>query len=201
HTPENYPEAGLSDHNFCRNPGQQQPTAWCYTVNPETILEMCNVTHPGENCGAYEKTNDADYRGSVNITITGKSCQKWTSQTPHQHAITPANFPDTGLGDHNFCRNPDQELTVWCYTTDPESRFELCDIDRPEDNDFETPPTTGEIPTNFTRYGNVSTALPVTPIEFVMKTDTQRLSNQQTLIPNMETAKSLQQKLVFCVFY
>lgn len=27
----------------------------------------------------------------------------------------------------NFCRNPDGEDTIWCYTTDPDTRWELCD--------------------------------------------------------------------------
>ena len=31
-------------------------------------------------------------------------------------------------GEHNYCRNPDGEPTAWCYTTDPASRWELCDV-------------------------------------------------------------------------
>ena len=33
-----------------------------------------------------------------------------------------------GLGDHNYCRNPDGEPKPWCYTTDPNVRFEFCDV-------------------------------------------------------------------------
>lgn len=30
----------------------------------------------------------------------------------------------------NFCRNPDNEARLWCYTTDPdrEHRFEYCNV-------------------------------------------------------------------------
>jgi len=33
-----------------------------------------------------------------------------------------------GLGDHNYCRNPDGEKTIWCYTTDVSKRWEYCDV-------------------------------------------------------------------------
>ncbi|XP_078617867.1 fibrocystin-L-like isoform X2 [Branchiostoma floridae x Branchiostoma japonicum] len=67
------------------------------------------------------------YRGTVSVTNTGKTCQRWDSQTPHEHSRTPANNPSSGL-EENYCRNPDNEPGVWCYTTDPNSRWEPCDV-------------------------------------------------------------------------
>ena len=33
--------------------------------------------------------------------------------------------------ESNFCRNPDGEKTIWCYTIDPKVRWEYCDeLDR-----------------------------------------------------------------------
>ena len=71
------------------------------------------------------------YRGEVSVTSSGKSCQYWMSQSPHSHDYNdPATFPDSTLTEAaNFCRTPDQGDSVpWCYTTDPDSRWETCDI-------------------------------------------------------------------------
>merc|ERR1712107_385864 len=64
---------------------------------------------------------DAYYRGCQTVTRSGKICQRWDSQTPHQHS-----YPDSGL-DANYCRNRDGGDTIWCYTTDPAKRWEYCD--------------------------------------------------------------------------
>uniref|UniRef100_A0A3B4B903 Kringle domain-containing protein n=1 Tax=Periophthalmus magnuspinnatus TaxID=409849 RepID=A0A3B4B903_9GOBI len=72
------------------------------------------------------------YRGTVAVTESGKTCQSWSSQTPHKHNRTPDNYPCKGtdkLGlDNNYCRNPDNERQPWCYTTDPETRWEYCSV-------------------------------------------------------------------------
>ena len=60
-----------------------------------------------------------NFAGTVSETKSGKTCQKWTSQDPHNH--------DNVIGDHNYCRNPDSGEGPWCYTTDPNSRWEYCD--------------------------------------------------------------------------
>lgn len=80
----------------------------------------------------FSDTNARDYRGTVSTTITGKTCQKWTSQEPHAHDRTPVIYPGTGLGGHNYCRNPDNiPEGAWCYTIDEGSRWEYCNIGFP----------------------------------------------------------------------
>ena len=53
------------------------------------------------------------YRGRQTTTRSGKECMKWTVQSPHSHTRTPARYPNLGLGDHNYCRNPDKADTIW----------------------------------------------------------------------------------------
>ena len=56
----------------------------------------------------------ADYAGTVATTRTGRQCQQWASDWPHQH-----RWQDLPA---NHCRNPDADTAPWCYTTDPAVR-------------------------------------------------------------------------------
>merc|ERR1711957_644091 len=79
-----------------------------------------------QTCGTAAQ-KQADYRGAISVTATGKTCQFWSSQTPHAQATETA-FPDKGVGDHNHCRNPDNGDETWCYTTDLETEWEYCQV-------------------------------------------------------------------------
>jgi len=71
----------------------------------------------------------SDYRGPVSHTKSGLTCQSWSSQTPHPHPNGPQEFPLAGLADNNHCRNPDEDSGgAWCYTTDPDVRYQYCDV-------------------------------------------------------------------------
>jgi len=61
------------------------------------------------------------------MTVSGNKCQAWTSQFPHEHETTPELLPNKGLGKHAYCRNPDGEDTIWCYTIDSDKRWESCE--------------------------------------------------------------------------
>ncbi|XP_798048.3 plasminogen-like [Strongylocentrotus purpuratus] len=128
-TPANYPNAGL-DNNYCRNLDMRF-TAWCFTTNPGTRWDFCAVGYLDPKCQAtpacQEDPTGVNYRGNLSQTINNHTCQAWTSQDPHEHANTPADFPNAGL-DENYCRNPNIENTAWCYTTDPETRWEYCAV-------------------------------------------------------------------------
>ena len=71
------------------------------------------------------------YRGNVNITRSGRTCQAWNSQCPHRHWRIPQDVSDR-LNDFNMCRNPDSSAPdgPWCYTTDPNVRWEYCNVSK-----------------------------------------------------------------------
>jgi len=129
-TTGNYPSSGL-DANYCRNPDGSLG-AWCYVADGSSRWEYCDV--PTSSCSELAPEykcsgtgNQADYRGTIARTVSGKTCQAWESQTPFSHTRTAANYPNSGLWS-NYCRNPDGFTSAWCYTTDPSTRWELCDV-------------------------------------------------------------------------
>ncbi|XP_070543788.1 zinc metalloproteinase nas-6-like [Ptychodera flava] len=94
---------------------------------------------PGDG-ECYIDTMARDYRGEVSKTKDGKTCQNWFSLSPHQHPYTgqqndELRLANLGLGNHNWCRNPDDDSEgAWCFTTDPDVRYGYCDIGSTEEN-------------------------------------------------------------------
>lgn len=79
----------------------------------------------GSGSGESMSGNGADYRGVQTLTRTGKTCQAWNSQAPHAHSYTNATYPIADLMS-NYCRNPANASSIWCYTTDPDKIWDLC---------------------------------------------------------------------------
>jgi len=83
---------------------------------------------PGTCNEQMQGKNSTNYRGCQDKTMSGRTCQKWNLQSPHKHPYTEEKYPDAGLGNHNYCRNPKAEKeTIWCWTTDPEVPWEQCE--------------------------------------------------------------------------
>ena len=81
----------------------------------------------------------ASYLGKTNVTTSGRTCQVWAASHPHEHDYTY-------VGEHNYCRNPyDDPLGVYCYTTDPDKRWEYCSVPKC------APPTTTIAPRKMTK--------------------------------------------------
>ena len=60
--------------------------------------------------GSQEECQEGDplgvsYSGRMNVTASGRTCQVWAAQQPDGYS-----------------------LGVWCYTTDPDKRWELCSV-------------------------------------------------------------------------
>ncbi|XP_011889118.1 PREDICTED: hepatocyte growth factor-like protein isoform X2 [Cercocebus atys] len=115
------------EENFCRNPDGDPGGPWCYTTNPAVRFQSCGIKSCREAACVW--CNGEDYRGAVDRTESGRECQRWDLQHPHQHPFEPGKFLDQGLDD-NYCRNPDGSERPWCYTTDPQLEREFCDLPR-----------------------------------------------------------------------
>ena len=77
----------------------------------ETILsDACKDL----GCRETMTGNGQDYLGCQYQTNSGYMCQNWLEQSPQSHSYIPEWYPDGHLGDHNFCRNPDGDSTIWC---------------------------------------------------------------------------------------
>jgi len=69
------------------------------------------------------------WKGNVSHTWSGRKCQAWVSDFPHEHGYHKARFIDgSELAAQNFCRDPRDEGQPWCYTVDPSVRWEFCAI-------------------------------------------------------------------------
>merc|ERR1719258_442814 len=63
------------------------------------------------------------------MTSSGRTCQNWLKDKPHNINIPTSTT--TGIGNHNYCRNPDgSEGKPWCYTMDPspDHKKETCEV-------------------------------------------------------------------------
>ncbi|XP_077571482.1 phosphoinositide-3-kinase-interacting protein 1-like [Stigmatopora nigra] len=59
------------------------------------------------------ESNGEGYRGVQQSSSSGLTCLMWTN-------ISTQYDPLTGVGDHNYCRNPDSSNRPWCYITGPD---------------------------------------------------------------------------------
>ena len=84
----------------------------------------CDETLTGE---AGDEDFGTEYIGCQQETVSGLTCQNWETNWPHSHSFNALSAPDAHLGNHNHCRNPDKDPNgIWCYTTDPSTRWEYC---------------------------------------------------------------------------
>ncbi|XP_048765333.2 uncharacterized protein LOC125673095 isoform X4 [Ostrea edulis] len=87
-----------------------------------TLFSILFYIAPGKSRMTDCRLPGVLYRGYRNMTESGRSCQKWQTQTPHAH-----NYDVFRLAQENYCRNFDRE-EPWCFTIDPNVRWERCGV-------------------------------------------------------------------------
>jgi len=118
-------DAGLDDAEFTKMIAylKKKSADALIPKNPDKFDTGCYLEeHPlmGDDFGI-------SYRGLVTSTESGRTCQNWLDQHPHKIDIKPSK--ENGLGNHNFCRNPDESFKKpWCFTMDPTVEKEECEI-------------------------------------------------------------------------
>ncbi|KAM9393021.1 tissue-type plasminogen activator isoform 1-T2 [Pholidichthys leucotaenia] len=71
------------------------------------------------------------YRGTWSISQSGAECINWnaTSLRGRRFTARKADANSLGLGNHNFCRNPDGDSAPWCYIyRGTQVVWELCSL-------------------------------------------------------------------------
>lgn len=114
-------------------PGTQLVARFDTSVHdpPDAVWKYCGDVHAliPNNHVCFEQFSIWDkgksYRGCQQRTLSGRLCQRWDSQRPHVHRRTPGRYPSAGL-KNDYCRNPDGEISIWCYTQDRAKRWEFC---------------------------------------------------------------------------
>ncbi|XP_071078829.1 plasminogen-like [Haliotis cracherodii] len=132
----------------------QSESSWLYTESvkiPKTLAGVCanHMCQREEQCRplggvatcikvnrCYNMVNGrAEYDGTLSTTRSGYSCQRWDDHTTHSHLNNGDDSSHFSADDSleeaaNYCRTPttDGEIYPWCYTTDPNKRWEFCDL-------------------------------------------------------------------------
>jgi hypothetical protein len=110
------------------------PARYLFVATNQEYLTICELYAYGsvvDTTQCRTTVMGLEYTGTISVTSSGKTCQQWTQQSPHTHSMTdPAKFPDESIeAASNYCRNPSYYGSgPWCYTTDPGTRWELCNV-------------------------------------------------------------------------
>ncbi|KAI1901130.1 hypothetical protein AGOR_G00057030 [Albula goreensis] len=123
---------GLGNHNYCRNP-DNDTMPWCYVYKGVQIVwEYCKLptcaSDPNFEC---VQGKGQTYRGTTAVTKGGSRCLAWDSPAVVRKYYTAwrSDARELGLGSHNFCRNPDGDLSPWCHIyRGSQLTWEHCDI-------------------------------------------------------------------------
>nr|XP_020635900.1 tissue-type plasminogen activator isoform X1 [Pogona vitticeps] len=102
----------------CLNRGRCQQALY----SPSLFICLCPPGFSGKHCeidtkaSCYQDAGET-YRGTWSLTESGAECLNWNSSAliNKQHNAHRPGAMRLGLGNHNYCRNPDMDSRPWCY--------------------------------------------------------------------------------------
>uniref|UniRef100_A0A3P8W2K1 Phosphoinositide-3-kinase interacting protein 1 n=1 Tax=Cynoglossus semilaevis TaxID=244447 RepID=A0A3P8W2K1_CYNSE len=103
------------------------------------VVFLCAVAMVESSSGNEQDciiSSGVEYRGEEQSSSSGLTCLVWTSTTRDYNTLLETSvmsfisIPLVGVGDHNYCRNPDSSRRPWCYITGPADvvHRQFCDI-------------------------------------------------------------------------
>ncbi|XP_078095451.1 tissue-type plasminogen activator isoform X2 [Mustelus asterias] len=103
--------------NVCYNGGRCRQA-----VYSQNLVCQCPPGYSGKLCELDTKVKcyqgrGTDYRGTWSLTQSGKECLNWNLTVVYRTYYS-SRRPDAqqlGLGNHNYCRNPDNDTMPWCH--------------------------------------------------------------------------------------
>ncbi|XP_040394285.1 tissue-type plasminogen activator isoform X6 [Cygnus olor] len=104
--------------NKCYNGGQCSQAYY----SPQLFICQCHQGFSGKQCEIDTevkcyKDAGVTYRGMWSRTESGVECLNWNINglMDQTYSGQRKDAAELGLGNHNYCRNPDEDSRPWCY--------------------------------------------------------------------------------------
>ncbi|NWY07772.1 TPA protein, partial [Nothoprocta ornata] len=104
--------------NKCFNGGQCSQAYY----SPQLFICQCRRGFSGKQCETDTEVkcyqdDGVTYRGTWSTTKSGAQCLNWNTNGLREWKFSGQreDAAELGLGNHNYCRNPDEDAKPWCY--------------------------------------------------------------------------------------